>query len=111
MQVSTSPTTRFSPEEAPPIGAGRLAFYQGRASNRMHSFLLAKFKEAERYGLTQAKLARRIGVDTASISRWLGSPSNLTVYTISILLLGICEEELDPVSTGVDAARRNDRSP
>jgi hypothetical protein len=64
-------------------------------------FLLHMFLREKENGLTQAKLARRIGKSPEVINRWLGSPTNLTLDSVSDLLIGIAGEELVPQSASV----------
>jgi hypothetical protein len=80
----------------PPINAPTRAYFQQRLRLRIFNFILDKFVEAQQGGLTKALLARRIEKTPDVINRWLGSPGNLTVDTISDLLLGISTEELVP---------------
>ena len=44
-----------------PIPPAKLAYIQQRLRNRMFNFLLEKFLEGQKTGLTKAALARRIG--------------------------------------------------
>jgi hypothetical protein len=60
----------------------------------MFNFILTKFMAEQPRGLTQATLARRIERKPDVVNRWLGTPSNLTLDTISDLLIGISGEEL-----------------
>jgi plasmid maintenance system antidote protein VapI len=78
-----------------PISSSTRAYFQQRLRNRIFNFLLKKFAVAQDEGLSKAKLARRIGKTPDIINRWLGTPSNLTIDTISDLLLGIAAEELN----------------
>ncbi len=87
--------------DGPRIPAAKLAYFQERLRGRVFEFILGKFLEEQKSGLTQAKLARRIGKTADVINRWLGAPSNLTVDTISDLLIGIGAEELDLSSSQV----------
>jgi len=80
----------------PPIPAPKRAYFQQRLRNRVFHFILEKFLSAQSDGLTKAILARRVGKTPDLINRWLGAPSNLTLDTISDLLLGISSEELEP---------------
>jgi hypothetical protein len=76
--------------------SGRNSTYrtvQISGTGSLFEFLLNKFVEQQKFGLTKAKLARRIGKTPDVINRWLNMPSNLTADTISDLLLGICAEE------------------
>jgi hypothetical protein len=72
------------------IPLGDLAYFRGRLSNRIHELVLSEFAEQERKNKTsRADLARRIGRKPEQITRWLGSPGNWTLDTISDLLLGM----------------------
>jgi len=80
----------------PTIPEAKRVYFQTRLRNRLFNFILAKFIREQERGLTKAKLGRRIGKPPEVINRWLGAPSNLTLDTISDLLLGISAEELAP---------------
>ena len=84
-----------------PIPHGRLAYLRERARNRLFEFILKKFLEAEKHGLTKAKLARRIHHRPEVITRLLGSPQNWTTDTATDLLVGIAGEELEPASVSL----------
>lgn len=79
----------------PPIPQAKRAYFQERARIRLFNFLLDKFVEGQAEGLTKAALARRIGKTPDVVNRWLGAPSNLTINTVSDLLLGIASEEIE----------------
>ena len=81
-----------------PIPEAKRAYFQARLRNRLFNFILGKFSEEQKNGLTKAILARRIGKKPDVVNRWLGSPSNLTLDTLSDLLLGISTEEFTPAS-------------
>lgn len=78
----------------PPIPSAKRAYFQQRLRLQVFNFLLGKFLDAQNDKLTKAVLARRIGKTPDVVNRWLGAPSNLTLDTISDLLLGIAGEEL-----------------
>jgi|SRR5277367_3119604 len=80
------------------IPGSERVYFEQRARNRVLNFLLEKFIDAQKDGLTKAELARRIEKTPDVINRWLGAPTNLTIDTICDLLLGICGEELIPDS-------------
>jgi hypothetical protein len=82
----------------PEIPVPTRAYFQQRFRNRIFKFILEKFATAQQDGLTQAILARRIGRSPEVVNRWLGMPSNLTVDSISDLVLGIAGEEIHPSS-------------
>jgi len=80
----------------PTIPEAKRVYFQTRLRNRLFSFILGKFVIEQKKGLSKAALARRIGKSPEVINRWLGAPSNLTLDTVSDLLLGISAEELTP---------------
>jgi hypothetical protein len=99
ISVTTSQTQFLTELEAgpfgPPIPLGKRAYFQQRLRIRIFNFLLEKFVKAQGNGLNKALLAKRIGKTPDVVNRWLGQPSNLTIDTISDLLLGISAEELE----------------
>lgn len=84
---NTSETSRIPDREI---------FYQrARTENRIFSDLAAFFAaRAEETGITKRDIATMLGRDPAQITRWLSEPSNLTLQTISDLLLAL-KGELD----------------
>ncbi len=101
--MTSSPTPFLFELEAghigPEIPASKRAYFQQRLRNKVFNFLIDKFVTAQRGGLTKASLARRIGKTPDLINRWLGAPSNLTIDSVSDLLLGIAAEELELTSS------------
>ena len=68
-------------------------YYRQRQRNRIFQLLAAHFSSlAKAEGLTQKKLASLARKDPGSINRWLKSPSNLELDTISDLLLAMGAE-------------------
>jgi hypothetical protein len=84
-----------------PIPARTKSFQHRRMQNRFHRFLLKTFREQEKKGLTQKKLAERIGSRPEQINRWLSIPGNLTINTICDLLLGMGVDLDDPSATSL----------
>jgi len=80
--------------DGPQIPPAKLSYFQERLRDRVFDFILGRFVDEQAHGLNKAKLARRIGKKAEVINRWLGAPSNLTLDTISDLLVGIAAEEL-----------------
>jgi hypothetical protein len=76
------------------IPPAKLAYFQERLRERVFDFLLDRFVAEQPNGLTKAKLGRRINKKSEVINRWLAAPGNLTLDTISDLLVGIAAEEL-----------------
>jgi len=95
------------------IPEGKLEYLRQRTKNNQYSYFIRKFHEEQRIaGLTNAKLARRIGCDPGRLSKLLGAPGNWTIATVSDLLAGIAGEELDPASRSpLKLAHRNYRGP
>ena len=82
-----------------PLSEYSLGYLNERVRNSFYDYVLRRFHEAaQQKGLTKAKLARRLGLEPARVSRLLGSPGNWTLDTVSELLVGICREELRPQS-------------
>jgi len=79
--------------DGPAIPESKRAYFQERFRGRFFDFLISRFLLEQTSGLTKAKLSRRIGKSPEVINRWLGAPSNLTLDSISDLLLGISGEE------------------
>jgi hypothetical protein len=102
--VPTSHQTAFLSELAaghsgPPVPLEKRAYFQTRLRNRLFDFVLKRFSEEQKKGLTKAILARRIGKTPDVVSRLLGAPGNWTLDTVSDLLIGIGAEELDPIAS------------
>jgi hypothetical protein len=83
------------------------AYFGQRFRMRVHGLLLERFAEAQKGGLTKAELARRIGRPPEMVHRWLAAPRNLTLDTMSELLLGICGEEFILSAAPVRLAKAN----
>ena len=76
-----------------PLSASDVAYHRQRQKNRMLEILASFFaEEARRTGVTKKQVADALGKDPAQITRWLSSPGNLTLDTISDLLLALGAE-------------------
>lgn len=81
-------------------------YYRQRFKNRVYEKLVSFFaKEAERTGVTKKDIASRLKKDPAQVTRWLASPGNLTLDTISDLLLAL-DAEVEPITIVRFADRR-----
>jgi transcriptional regulator with XRE-family HTH domain len=88
-----------------PLSDRDIFYYRQRTKNRVFEALTSFFAdEAERRGISKKEIAESLRRDPAQISRWLSSPSNLTLDTISDLLLSL-EAEMD-----YSVAKFHDRS-
>jgi transcriptional regulator with XRE-family HTH domain len=73
-----------------------IAYYRQRYRNRVFSKLVTFISEqAQRERLTKKDIAERLNKDPGQISRLLNQPGNLTLDTISDLLLAF-DAEADP---------------
>lgn len=78
-----------------PIPEEKLFYFRVRLKQRLYSFLLSKFSElSQDKNFNKASLARRLGKRPEQITRWLRSPGNLELDTLSDLLLGMKKELL-----------------
>lgn len=98
-------------EGSAPIPSGTLAYLCERARNNYYDFVLSKFREAEKNGLTKSAIAKRIGKTPDRIGHLLGAPGNWTIDTVTELLVGIAREENLPNSASFAgrASRNHDQ--
>jgi hypothetical protein len=91
---------------------GTRAYFQDRLRTRLYDLVIRELEAFKARGMTQAQLAVRIGKRAEQVSRWLSSPGNLTLDTVSDLLLGISGAELGMVlEHPTKAPPRNRRRP
>jgi hypothetical protein len=95
----TSQKTAFLSEvssEFDVIPADKRTYLSDRLRHRLYDLILSEFMKHQKDnpGFTQAALARRIGSRPEIVNRWLSSPGNWTLDTISNLLAGISGAEL-----------------
>ena len=81
------------------LSEGTRAYFQDRLHTRLYDLVIKELESYKARGATQAQLAARIGKRADQISRWLSSPGNWTLDTISDLLLGMSGGEL---KAGID---------
>lgn len=98
--MTTSATQYFLSEivEGKTVPGSKLAYFQARLNSRVHQVLLKLFRRLEEeQDFTRRELASRIGRKPEQITRWLSYPGNLTLDTISDLLVGMgCELDISP---------------
>jgi hypothetical protein len=90
MTTSLTPSSISAiPKDGKPTDA-QVAYFNRRLRRDLHGLILNCFLEEQRdHELTKAELARRLDRDPASINRWLATPMNQTIETVSSLLLAM----------------------
>lgn len=93
--------------DAEVIPLGRLAFFREQLKHQLHELVLKKFYAVRdsKPDFTRRDLARRIGRKPEQVTRWLGAPGNLTIDTVSDLLIGM-GAVLDAAVLNVDSLVR-----
>lgn len=84
-------------------------YFRKRLKNRFFGKIVSFFaEEAEQKGITKKDIAIALNRDPAQISRWLSSPTNMTLDSMSDLLLAM-DAEIDGPSIVrfSDRAKRN----
>lgn len=77
------------------ISDGTRAYLQERLRNRIYHIVIEEFikHQIDNPEFTQVALAKRIGKRPEQVNRWLSSPGNWTIDTISDLMVGISGAE------------------
>lgn len=76
-----------------PLRDREVFYFRQRNKNRVFEKIITLFvEEAERRGVTKKQIADLLKKDTALITRWLSGPNNLTLDTISDILLALGAE-------------------
>jgi transcriptional regulator with XRE-family HTH domain len=91
-KMTTSGQKAFLSEilEWKPVPEDTLVYFRERLRHRLHSVILEAFtKRAQERNLTQKDLAARIEKSRVQINRWLSTASNLTLDSISDLMVGL----------------------
>ena len=97
-----------------PTGANKiptsvLVYMRTRLRQRFHSAILKAFVES---GLSQADLARRLGRSPRVVHRWLSSPENMRISTLSDLIFAINGgEPSEQIEQPLEAAPSNRTMP
>ncbi len=86
MTTSQQTTSLSNPHGNARIPVGTFGYFRSRNRNRIYDLVLGEFV---RSGISQADLAQRMGRTPEVVCRWLGTPGNWTVDTISDLLFAI----------------------
>lgn len=99
--MTTSLTTQLTSaiSDNADIGPAVSAYFRTRLKLRIQEKLLNIFLDEKERGLTKAEIARRLGKKPEQITRWLTAPGNLSLDTISDLLLAMNQELLAQTKT------------
>lgn len=107
--ISYQTTTLSPPKSDEKVPNSTLSYFRSRNRHRLYSLVIKEFKKS---GLSQAALARRLGKKPDIVCRWLSSPSNWQIDTISDLLFAISGAEADySIKYPLHEAPRNDVRP
>lgn len=66
-----------------------LQYFAARCQNEVHDLVLKSYSDALQRGVSRADIAKRLDKRPEQITRWLGSPGNWTLETVSNLLLAL----------------------
>lgn len=108
--MNTSQTTGLvKPSGTTHIPLGTFNYMRVRNRQRFYTHLINKFEES---GLKNSDLAKRMGRPPEVVSRWLSSPKNMRLDTISDILFAIDGGELIYENEyPLDKAPRNSNKP
>lgn len=108
------PTSAAAFQLSSPTGEDRvspsiLSYFEGRNRYKVFDLVWDEFRAS---GLTQAALARRLGMSPPQLNRLLKSPGNWTLDTVSNLLFAIRGgEPAYHISYPLEQSARNDTQP
>lgn len=92
--TSTTSMTLEIRSDSAVISPGTRAYFQDRLRGRLYDLVTSEVEKYIGRGGTRAALAKRIEKRPEQITRWLSGPGNLTLDTVSDLLLGLSGAEL-----------------
>jgi len=91
-----------------PLDDRDIFYFRQRQKNRLFTKLAAFYEEAARRdGITKRDIAEKLKRDPSQITRWLSAPSNLTLDTVSDLLLALGAEIDHEIVRFADRAQPN----
>lgn len=100
--LRTSLISAISEDDA--LTPAQRAYFRRRLRSHMHEAIVNVFRDMKSKGLTKADLARRLDKAPEQITRWLATPGNLRLDTVSDLLLAMKHElvfSAQPISLAV----------
>jgi transcriptional regulator with XRE-family HTH domain len=109
MPTSASHFQLSSPAGEDRVSPSVLSYFEGRNRYKVFDLVWDEFRAS---GLTQAALARRLGMSPPQLNRLLKSPGNWTLDTVSNLLFAIRGgEPAYHVNYPLEQPARNDNQP
>lgn len=100
MTISLKPLS-FYAESKEPLNSAEKAYFRAKMKRKVHGLLLKRFSAmSEDDRALRSLIADRIGVHRSQVTRWLASPNNLTLDTLSDLLLAM-NREMTPVEAEI----------
>lgn len=93
------------------ISNAKKVYFRDRLKDNIFSVMLTAFSEAQEKGLTKKDLATLIDKKPEQITRIFSAPGNLTLDTVSDILLGMESELAVSVKKFSDYLRHNETSP
>lgn len=109
MSTSRTTTGLSKPTGNEKISLGTLSYFRTRNKGRVYNLVMEEFLKS---GISQTALGKRLDMDAGQLSRYLNSPGNWTIDTLSDFLFAIAGAEANYTSSyPLDLAQRNDTEP
>ena len=90
MTTSLKTWSSYGSDNDSTLNASDLSYFRAKTRKNVHNVVLQRFVELSDAGeMSRAKLADRLDVSRSQITRWLSSPGNWTLDTLSDLLLAM----------------------
>jgi len=88
MTISAMPTV-WTETGAERLSKRAIGYHRARLRGQLHQAVLREFVKAEAGGLTKKRIAVSIHKSASQVTRWISSPGNWTINTLSDLLLSM----------------------
>ena len=90
MTTSLKTWSAYASDDGTPLSESDKAYFRAKTRRHVHGVVLEKFMQhSDDDKLSRSALAHRLNVNRAQITRWLSSPGNWTLDTLSDLLLAM----------------------
>ena len=96
MTTSLQTWSTFANDKEFALNDSDKSYFRAKTRRHFHNAVLTKFLElSDDTQISKAKLARRLNISPSQITRWLSSPGNWQIDTLSDLLLAMsCQASL-----------------